>query len=58
VDRSGGKIDAGVVRRRFRSSLSLGVVGYMGHSALYNRIIGGATDRLVELGPCKVLVVK
>lgn len=34
------------------------VVGFIGHSALYNRIIGGAADRLVELAPCKVLVVK
>jgi nucleotide-binding universal stress UspA family protein len=34
------------------------VVGYMGHSALYNRIIGSTTDRLVEYAPCNVLVVK
>ncbi len=34
------------------------VVGYMGHSALYNRVIGSTTDRLVELAPCQVLVVK
>jgi nucleotide-binding universal stress UspA family protein len=34
------------------------VVGYMGHSALYNRIIGSTTDRLVEHAPCNVLVVK
>lgn len=34
------------------------VIGFMGHSALYNRIIGSTTDRLVELAPCKVLVVK
>jgi nucleotide-binding universal stress UspA family protein len=34
------------------------VIGYMGHSALYNRIIGSTTDRLVELAPCAVLVVK
>jgi nucleotide-binding universal stress UspA family protein len=34
------------------------VVGFMGHSALYNRIIGSTTDRLVDLAPCKVLVVK
>lgn len=34
------------------------VVGFMGHSALYNRLIGGTTDRLVELAPCQVLVVK
>jgi nucleotide-binding universal stress UspA family protein len=41
-----------------RGGFDLLVVGYMGHSALYNRIIGGTTDRLVELAPCKVLVVK
>jgi len=34
------------------------VVGFMGHSALYQRIIGGTTDRLVDLTPCTVLVVK
>jgi nucleotide-binding universal stress UspA family protein len=34
------------------------VVGFMGHSALYNRLIGSTTDRLVELAPCAVLVVK
>ncbi len=34
------------------------VIGYMGHSALYNRIIGSTTDRLVEHAPCNVLVVK
>ena len=34
------------------------VIGFMGHSALYNRLIGGTTDRLVELAPCQVLVVK
>jgi nucleotide-binding universal stress UspA family protein len=34
------------------------VAGFMGHSALYNRVIGSTTDRLVELAPCSVLVVK
>jgi nucleotide-binding universal stress UspA family protein len=34
------------------------VVGFMGHSALYNRVIGSTTDRLVELAPCPVLVIK
>ena len=34
------------------------VVGFMGHSALYNRIIGSTTDRLVDHAPCAVLVVK
>jgi nucleotide-binding universal stress UspA family protein len=41
-----------------RGGYDLLVVGYMGHSALYNRIVGSTTDRLVELAPCKVLVVK
>jgi nucleotide-binding universal stress UspA family protein len=41
-----------------REGFDLLVVGYMGHSALYNRIIGSTTDRLVELAPCAVLVVK
>ncbi|WP_135465618.1 universal stress protein [Crenalkalicoccus roseus] len=34
------------------------VTGFMGHSALYNRVIGSTTDRLVDLAPCSVLVVK
>jgi len=34
------------------------IVGYMGHSALYNRLIGSTTERLVELAACHVLVVK
>jgi nucleotide-binding universal stress UspA family protein len=34
------------------------VVGFMGHSALYERIIGGTADRLVRLAPCAVLVLK
>jgi nucleotide-binding universal stress UspA family protein len=38
--------------------IELLVIGFMGHSALYERIIGGTTDRLVRLAPCAVLVVK
>jgi nucleotide-binding universal stress UspA family protein len=34
------------------------VIGFMGHSAIYDRIIGSTTDRLVRLAPCAVLVVK
>jgi nucleotide-binding universal stress UspA family protein len=34
------------------------VTGFMGHSALYNRVIGSTTERLVELAPCSILVVK
>jgi nucleotide-binding universal stress UspA family protein len=41
-----------------REGVDLLVIGYMGHSALYNRLIGSTTDRLVELAPCHVLVVK
>jgi nucleotide-binding universal stress UspA family protein len=41
-----------------RESADLLVVGFMGHSALYNRLIGSTTDRLVELASCSVLAVK
>ena len=34
------------------------VIGFMGHSAIYNRIIGGKSDRLVRLAPCTITVVK
>jgi nucleotide-binding universal stress UspA family protein len=34
------------------------VIGFMGHSALYGRIIGSTTERLVRLAPCTVMVVK
>ena len=40
-----------------RERFDLLVVGYMGHSSLYNRLIGSTTDRFVELA-CAVLVVK
>ena len=34
------------------------VIGFMGHSAIYNRIIGGKSDKLVRLAPCSITVVK
>jgi len=34
------------------------VVGYMGHSALYDHLIGSTADRLIALAPCTVAVVK
>ncbi len=34
------------------------VVGFMGHSALYGRVMGGTCQSLVRLAPCSVLVVK
>jgi nucleotide-binding universal stress UspA family protein len=41
-----------------REGFDLLVAGFMGHSALYSRVIGSITDRLVELAPCTVLIVK
>jgi nucleotide-binding universal stress UspA family protein len=34
------------------------VIGFMGHSALYDRVMGGTCQALVRLAPCSVLVVK
>jgi nucleotide-binding universal stress UspA family protein len=34
------------------------VVGFMGHSALFERVMGGTCQTLVRLAPCAVLVVK
>jgi nucleotide-binding universal stress UspA family protein len=34
------------------------VVGFMGHTRLYEQIIGSTTERLVRLAACAVLVVK
>jgi nucleotide-binding universal stress UspA family protein len=43
---------------RSQGGFDLLVVGFKGHSALYHRILGKTADRLVELAPCAVLVVK
>jgi nucleotide-binding universal stress UspA family protein len=34
------------------------VVGFMGHTRLYEQVIGSTTERLVRLAPCSILVVK
>ena len=34
------------------------VIGFMGHAALYNRLVGSTTHRVVRLSPCPVLVAK
>jgi nucleotide-binding universal stress UspA family protein len=47
-----------IVERVKALKADLLIVGFMGHSALYERIIGGTADRLVRLAPCPVLVVK
>lgn len=41
-----------------KNGYDLLVVGFMGHSAVYNRLIGSTADRLVEHAPCTVMVVK
>jgi nucleotide-binding universal stress UspA family protein len=53
-----GYVVDGVIGLIGRLKADLLVVGFMGHSQLYERIIGGTTDRLVRLAPCAVLVVK
>jgi nucleotide-binding universal stress UspA family protein len=53
-----GHAAVSVVERVKALKADLLVVGFMGHSALYERIIGGTTDRLVRLAPCPVLVAK
>ena len=47
-----------IVERVKAIKADLLVVGFMGHSALYERIIGSTADRLVRLAHCPVLVVK
>jgi nucleotide-binding universal stress UspA family protein len=41
-----------------RIGADLMVIGATGHSALYERLIGSRADRIVQLSPCPVLVVK
>jgi nucleotide-binding universal stress UspA family protein len=38
--------------------IDLLVIGFMGHSALYERVMGSTCQNLVRLAPCSVLVVK
>jgi nucleotide-binding universal stress UspA family protein len=34
------------------------VIGATGHSAFYQRMIGSRADRMIQLAPCPVLVIK
>jgi len=34
------------------------VIGATGHSTIYERLVGGRADKLVDLAPCPVLVAK
>jgi len=41
-----------------RKSFDLLVIGFMGRSAIYDRVMGSTCSSLVRLAPCSVLVVK
>jgi nucleotide-binding universal stress UspA family protein len=47
-----------IAARLKKEKADLLVIGFAGHSALYERIIGSTADRLLRLSPCSVLVVK
>ena len=47
-----------VAARQHEIKANLLIIGFSGHSALYERIIGSTADRLLRLSPCPVLVVK
>jgi nucleotide-binding universal stress UspA family protein len=34
------------------------VIGFKHHSALFERLVGGTSERLVERAPCSVLIIK
>jgi len=41
-----------------QNQFDLLVIGFMGHSAVYDRIMGSTCQSLVRLAPCSVVVVK
>jgi len=41
-----------------QNGFDLLVIGFMGHSAVYDRVMGSTCQSLVRLAPCAVLVVK
>ncbi len=47
-----------VVQLAAELKVELLIIGATGHSALYERMIGSRADRIVQLAPCPVLVVK
>jgi nucleotide-binding universal stress UspA family protein len=47
-----------VVQLAASLKVDLLVIGATGHSALYERMIGSRADRIVQIAPCPVLVVK
>jgi len=53
-----GRVVPSIIEYIEHKGFDLLIVGFMGHTALYNRIIGSTTNRLVNLAPCSVLVIK
>jgi nucleotide-binding universal stress UspA family protein len=47
-----------VVRYAIDNHFDLLVIGFMGHSRVLGRIMGGSASNLTRLSPCTVLVVK
>ncbi len=47
-----------VVRYAADKEFDLLVIGFMGHSRVLGRIMGGSASNLTRLSPCSVLVVK
>jgi nucleotide-binding universal stress UspA family protein len=47
-----------IVRLATQLEADLLVIGAVGHSVLYERLIGSRADRIVQLSPCPVLVAK
>jgi nucleotide-binding universal stress UspA family protein len=47
-----------IIELSHRLAADLLVIGATGHSALYETMIGSRADRLVQMAPCPVLVVK
>jgi len=47
-----------VVELAAKLEAELLVIGARGHSAIYERLIGSRADRIVQIAPCPVLVVK
>ena len=47
-----------VVRYANENGFDLLVIGFMGHSRVLGRIMGGSASNLTRLSPCSVLVVK
>jgi nucleotide-binding universal stress UspA family protein len=48
----------GIVKLAADLNVDLLVIGATGHSALYERMVGSRTDRIMQLAQCPVLVVK